>query len=330
LVAGTLSSAPISFADDAPQPQWHAQMGIAFFAVHDDPPRMDRKLTALPPDLLPLHPGLEILRLAALVADREPLADDEIDVGFDQADPSALQLADPSEMWPEIARGLMARAPSIMVRSLRECGALEVALPEVAALFGVPQIAGEPAEVDIGEHLLNALDEAARCKAPLEVRFALLTMNVGKADSPREHLPVHYRHIERGRPRIDAMCERFGVSDPCHDLALLALAECERIHRVSAVRAGPVAALLDRAGAFTNPARFKLLMTVSTCDYLAYGSRLGEAYPKAALLDTALRVCAEVDAGEFQGEGAASEMQAVRAVAIARAFRSQRWSGEAS
>jgi tRNA nucleotidyltransferase (CCA-adding enzyme) len=215
-----------------------------------------------------------------------------------------------------------------MIRSLRACGALKIVLPEVGALFGVPQIADTPSEVDIGEHLLAALDEAARCKAPLEVRFALLTMNVGKSDSPREHLPVHYRHIERGHPRIKAIGARFAVPKPCLELALLALAECERIHRVSEVRAGPVAALLDRVGAFDNPARFKLLMTVSSCDYLAYGKRPGKLYPKATLLEAALKVCTELGEAEFAGESAADDVQAARAVAIAQAFRSQRWSSE--
>lgn len=281
-----------------------------------------------------MRPGLEILRLAALVAERGAPDSDEQEGGFGQTDASALGLVEPSEMWPEVERGLMSRTPSVMIRSLQDCGALEFVLPEVAALFGVPQIAENATGVDIGEHLLHALDEAARRFAPLEVRFALLTMNVGKGDSPREHLPVHYRHIERGRPRIENICSRFGVPGACRELALLALEECERMHRVSAVRAGPVAALLERVGAFSNPARFKLLMAVSSCDYAAYGERSeaaqdeGDPYPKAALLDTALRVCAELDEEDFEGDDAESDVQAARAVAIAEAFRSQRWSNE--
>jgi tRNA nucleotidyltransferase (CCA-adding enzyme) len=289
---------------------------------------MDRKSAALPPELLPMQPGLEILHLAALVAEQGALEEGGLDVGLENLDTGALNRVAPSEMWPELARGLMSPAPSVMIRSLHDCGALKIVLPEIDALFGVPQIADTPAEVDIGEHLLAALDEAARCKAPLEVRFALLTMNVGKSDSPREHLPVHYRHIERGHPRIEAISARFAVPEPCLELALLALAECERIHRVSEVRAGPVAALLDRVGAFDNPARFKLLMTVSSCDYLAYGKRPGKLYPKATLLEAALKVCTELGEAEFAGESAADDVQAARAVAIAQAFRSQRWSSE--
>lgn len=78
-------------------------------------------------------------------------------------------------------------------------------LPEVAALFGEPQLGADQYSVDIGLHSLNALAEAARRDALVAVRFALLVMNVAKPDSPPEHLPIHYRHSERGRPRIEAM-----------------------------------------------------------------------------------------------------------------------------
>jgi tRNA nucleotidyltransferase (CCA-adding enzyme) len=157
-------------------------------------------------------------------------------------------------------------------------------------------------------------------------------MNVGKSDSPREHLPVHYRHVERGRPRIEAICDRFAVPRECRDLALLALAECERVHRISEVRAGPVAAMLERLGAFDAPVQFARLITLCTCDYFAYGDRPGEAYGKVVLLEAALKACAEIDASELVGDAAdpADALRTARAEAIALAFRSQRWSDEAS
>ncbi len=294
---------------------------------------MDHKFIPLPPDLVQTHPGLGILRLAALLAEEDgDLDEDALDAMFEQVEVGELVDTAPAEMWPELARGLMARSPSKMIRALRQCGALREVLPEVAALSGVPQIADDPAEVDLGDHLLNTLAEAAQCNAPLAVRFSLLVMNVGKADSPREHLPVHYRHIERGRPRIEAICSRFEVPAVCRELALLALAECERVHRVSEVRAGPVALMLERLGAFAAPDLFKLLMIVCACDYRAYGGRSGQDYPKAALLDTALRACAEVDKTEFAADLSATDAvdatQTARAAAIAQAFHSQRWSGE--
>lgn len=277
--------------------------------------------TSLPADLIQAHPGLGILRMAVVLATEDGALDEEsLDAMFKQMETGALAQTSPTDMWPELERGLMASSPSRMIAALRSSGALPVVLPEVAALFGVPQMSDDQTGVDIGLHMLNALAEAAACDAPLAVRFALLVMNVGKSDSPPEHLPVHYRHIERAAPRIEAICARFGVPERCRKLALLALVECERVHRVLEVRAGPVAAMLERLGAFEATEQFDLLMTVCACDYRAYGDRSGEEYPKAALLAAALRACAEA------GQDAADDVQMARATAIAATFGSQRWS----
>lgn len=272
---------------------------------------------------LQTHPALSLLRLAALSAGPDGMLDDDtLELMFEQVETGALAAMQPGEVWPELARGLMGRTPSNMFRALYASGALMEVLPEVAGVFGVPQIADDPPQVDIGQHLLRVLDEAARCGAPLPVRFAAMAMHVGKSDSPPEHLPVHYRHVERGRPRIEAMCGRFGVPDDCRELALLALAECERVHRVGEVRAGPVAALLVRVGAFDHPDRFIQLMTLCACDYRAYGGRAQPVYPKAVLLGTALQACAGIDTSALDADA----LQEARAAAIATAFRSERWS----
>jgi tRNA nucleotidyltransferase (CCA-adding enzyme) len=277
--------------------------------------------TTHPWDLVETHPALGIFRLAALSAGPGgKLDDDTLDLMFEQVENGALDQAAPQLVWPELERGLMSQTPSHMFLALYGCGALHIVLPEVAAVFGVPQIADDPPEVDIGQHLLRVLDEAARCEAPLPVRFAALVMHVGKSDSPPEHLPVHYRHVERGGPRIEALCDRFGVGRDCRELALLALAECERVHRVTQVRAGPVAELLERTGAFRQIERFQQLLVLCTCDYRAYGRRPTQDYPKATLLHQALKACADIDA-----EGA-EDLREARAVAIASAFRSERWS----
>jgi tRNA nucleotidyltransferase (CCA-adding enzyme) len=274
------------------------------------------------PDLAQTHPALGIVRLAALLAEADPDPDEEaLDVMFEQVDAGFLLDTPPAEIWPELVRGLMGRSPSKMIHTLRECGALDHILPEVVALFGVPQITDDPTPVDLGQHLLKALDEAARRDAPVSVRFALLVMNVGKADSPREHLPVHYRHIERGLPRVADISARFGAPADCRELALLAVAEAERVHRASKTRAGPIALMLERLGAFDQPEQFERLMQLCACDYCANGERSGAAYPKAALLGAARAACAGLE-----GAGKAEDVQRARAEAIARAFVSQRWS----
>jgi tRNA nucleotidyltransferase (CCA-adding enzyme) len=295
---------------------------------------MNAKHTPRFQGLVQTHPALSLLRLAALSAGPDGMLDDEtLEVMVGRVEAGVLDGVAPRDLWPELVGGLMGPKPSHMLRALYACGALAKLLPEVLAVFGVPQIADDPPQVDIGRHLLRVLDEAASCGAPLAVRFAALVMHVGKADSPPEHLPIHYRHVERGRPRIEALCQRLATPPDCRDLALLALAECERVHRVSEVRAGPVAAMLERLGAFDRPERFRQLMTLCACDYRAYGGRATPDYPKAALLGRALQACAGIDAAALTAgksvAHAADVIQEARAAAIATVFRSERWSTQA-
>jgi tRNA nucleotidyltransferase (CCA-adding enzyme) len=271
------------------------------------------------------HPGLGIVRLAALLAESESAPEEqELDLLFEQVDAGFLLDTPSAEIWPELARGLMGQRPGKMLHFLREAGALEQILPEVAALYGIPQIADEPASVDLGVLIEAALNDAAAAKAPLSVRFALLVKDCGKADSPKEHLPVHYKHMERGAPRLEQLCDRLAAPRECRVLALQALMECERVHRVSKMRAGPVALMLERNGAFDAPERFEALMMVCACDYHAYPGRAGQVYPKAALLDLARRACVGLEQPEAPGPEALEAVRGARAMAIARVFLSLR------
>jgi tRNA nucleotidyltransferase (CCA-adding enzyme) len=265
--------------------------------------------------------SLALLKRAATMA-RAPVEPEIESFASQRARIRAGELASvsPSQAWPEIAQCLTALEPARSLQRLRLCGAFQHFLPDVEALFGVPQIAEGDVNADLGELFVDALSQAELCEAKLSVRFALMVMNVGKADSPREHLPVHYRHIERGRPRIEAICARFETTQDCLGLALLALAECERVHRVSRVRAGPVAAMLERLDAFGARSRFEDLMTLCACDFRAYPGRSGQPYPKAAMLAEALDACLQL-AGPLEED----ELLAARAKAIAKTFASERW-----
>ncbi|MCW2272980.1 tRNA nucleotidyltransferase (CCA-adding enzyme) [Rhodoblastus acidophilus] len=263
-------------------------------------------------------PGLGLIRHVALLAEGAAPDPEELDLLARQAEAGFLLDIPPENLWPEFSRALMGRAPGRMLHYLHDIGALEQLLPEVAALYGVPQIAAEPASVDLGDLIEAALDEAAKISAPLAVRFALLVKDVGKSDSPREHLPAHYRHVERGAPRLLALAERLDAPQDCRELAMQALHECERAHKISRMRAGPLAMLLERNGAFDAPERFDHFLSVCACDYRAYPGRAGAPYPKARLIDAALRACREIDAPPTNIEA----LREARAAAVALALDS--------
>lgn len=265
-----------------------------------------------------LDPGLGLIRHVALLAEGARPEPDELDLLSQQVEAGFLLDIPPESLWPEFSRALMGRAPGRMLHYLEEIGALEQFLPEVAALYGVPQLAAEPASVDIGDLIETALDEAAKISAPLAVRFALLVKDLGKSDSPREHWPAHYRHIERGAPRLLALAERLDAPEDCRDLALQALHECERAQKISRMRAGPLAMLLERNGAFDAPERFENFLSVCACDYRAYPGRAGAPWPKARLIDAALQACRELDAPPQNTEA----LREARAAAVALALDS--------
>ncbi|WCM19640.1 multifunctional CCA addition/repair protein [Paraburkholderia bryophila] len=200
-------------------------------------------------------------------------------------------------VWQEVSRGLMEKKPSRMFEVLRACGALARILPEVDALYGVPQRADYHPEVDTGVHVMMVVDHAAHQGYALPVRFAALTHDLGKATTPQDVLPRHIGHEERSVNLLKPLCERLRVPNECRDLALLVAREHGNIHRVMEMGAAALVRLLERSDAIRKPARFA--EALQACEADARG-RLGfEArdYPQAERLRVALVAARGVDAG---------------------------------
>jgi len=200
-------------------------------------------------------------------------------------------------VWQELSRGLMEDKPSRMFDALRACGALARVLPEVDALWGVPQRAAYHPEVDTGVHVMMVLDYAASRHYALDVRFAALTHDLGKATTPREQWPRHTAHEARSAKLVEALSERLRVPNECRDLARVMAKHHGAIHRADELRPGTIVDLLQSADAFRKPERFTRLLQVCESDKRG---RLGlehAAYPPMVLLSRALSAAAAVDAG---------------------------------
>jgi tRNA nucleotidyltransferase (CCA-adding enzyme) len=203
----------------------------------------------------------------------------------------------PERVWQEVSRGLMEKKPSRMFDVLRECGALARILPEVDALYGVPQRADYHPEVDTGLHVMMVVDHAAAQNYALAVRFAALTHDLGKATTPEDVLPRHLGHEGRSVDLLKPLCERLRVPNECRDLALLVAREHGNIHRVMETKAAGIVRLFERCDALRKPARFA--EALQACEADARG-RLGfeaNAYPQAERLRLALVAARAVDAG---------------------------------
>jgi tRNA nucleotidyltransferase (CCA-adding enzyme) len=203
----------------------------------------------------------------------------------------------PERIWQELAKGLMEDHPSRMFQVLRECGALARILPELDALFGVPQRADYHPEIDTGDHVMRVVDYAASRQAPLPVRFAALLHDLGKALTPADVLPRHIAHEMRGKEPVTALCERVRAPADCRDLALLAARYHTQIHTAAELRPETVLKLFRETDALRRPERFQQLLEACLAD--ARGRLRFEdcPYPQADYLAALLAAARAVDAG---------------------------------
>ena len=203
----------------------------------------------------------------------------------------------PERVWQELARGLMEARPSRMLRVLRDCDALARLMPEVDALFGVPQPPQHHPEIDTGEHILMVIDQAAVAGLSLAGRWAALLHDLGKGLTPSEFWPKHHGHEGKGVAPAIALSERLRVPADCRDLAVLAAREHGIVHRAAELRPETVVELFERADAFRRPERFAELLRVCAVDARGRSGASGYDYPQAERLAAALAAARSVDAG---------------------------------
>ena len=200
----------------------------------------------------------------------------------------------PERVWQELAKGLMEVCPSRMFQVLRDCGALKRLLPELDALWGVPQRADYHPEVDTGAHMMLVLDMSARLNCSLPVRVACLFHDLGKGTTPPDILPRHIGHEERSARLLKAVCDRLRVPTDCRELADVVAREHGNIHRSEAFSAAALVRLLERCDALRKPQRMAEVLLACECD--ARG-RLGLQelpYPQRGRLQAVLSVAQQV------------------------------------
>ena len=209
----------------------------------------------------------------------------------------------PERVWRELERLLGEPTPRAGIELLRECGALRIVLPELDALFGVPQSPKWHPEVDTGEHVLLALQVAAGRAAPVSVRFAVLMHDLGKALTPRSEWPKHIAHETRGVPAIESLCQRLRVPQEHRDLALLASRFHTHVHRGLELRAATLLEVLESADAFRRPGRFAELLEVCECDARGRLGFADQPYPQRARFEQALEAASATTLQPDEREG---------------------------
>jgi tRNA nucleotidyltransferase (CCA-adding enzyme) len=228
----------------------------------------------------------------------------------------------PERVWQELSRGLMEQKPSRMLAVLRDCGALARILPELDALWGVPQPPLHHPEVDTGVHMMLVIDYAAERGFDLPIRFAALMHDLGKGATPSEHWPKHHGHEGMGPRLITDLCKRLRVPLECRDLAVMTAREHGNVSRAMELRPKTIVTLFERCDGFRKPARFAQMLLASECDARGRGHETHDMryrdYPQGPYLLTALAAARAVNAGEVAARFVDDKARIPEAVHAAR------------
>ena len=206
-------------------------------------------------------------------------------------------------IWVEFERALRERNPEVFIQVLRDCGALAMLLPELEALFGVPQTAEHHPEIDSGLHTLMALQQAVKLSPATDVRFAVMIHDLGKGTTPEAEWPRHIAHEHSGLQLVDKACKRLKAPNQFRDLARKVCQYHTHCHRALELRGKTILKLFNATDALRRPERFEAFLLA--CEADARG-RLGfeeRDYPQADYLRTALTITRDVTAAQFAGLG---------------------------
>lgn len=250
---------------------------------------------------------VRILRIARFAARFAPL-------GFTVADETRVLMRTmvaagevdalvPERVWKECERALMQPRPSAFFTTLRDCGALARVMPEVDALFGVPQPERHHPEIDTGVHVMMVLDHAARIDAPLAVRVACLCHDFGKALTPARDLPSHRGHEQAGVAPVEAFCERLRVPKEFRELAVQVCREHLLVHTARELRPDTLLKLLERLDALRRKPRFEDFLLACECDARGRKGLEDRDYPQPDYLRAAREVVAAVNPAEVARDG---------------------------
>ncbi len=111
----------------------------------------------------------------------------------------------------ELKKALASNKPSIFFNVLREADVLEVHFKEIFDLIGKIQPEKYHPEGDSYNHTMQVVDNSVKLTDKLEIRYSCLVHDLGKGTTPRDILPHHYGHEERGEKLVLEMGRRLKI-----------------------------------------------------------------------------------------------------------------------
>jgi len=183
----------------------------------------------------------------------------------------------PERVWQELARGLMERHPSRLFEVLHGCGALARLLPELNRVWN--------------DRSGRLIDDAALNDEPLDVRWALLTIDLTSAEDCSA---------------AEAMAQRLRVPAELRAMVQLVARECGPVERAFDLSANAMLEVIERCDGIRRPDRFLGMLKASSYALPSMHSSMhpsmlpsphGDRAPQVERFVQALKAARGVDAG---------------------------------
>lgn len=246
---------------------------------------------------------LRVLRIARFAARYKSLgfhvAEETLALMQTLAQSGELEALTPERVWKETSRALMEHHAEEYFNVLQQCGALKVLFPEIDALYGVPQRPEYHPEIDCGIHTMMSLQQACKANYSLDVRFAVLVHDLGKALTPKNELPRHIMHEERGIQPVNILCDRLKVPTSTKQLALAVCKEHLKCHQAFNLKPGTLWRLLQRLDVLRKPERVEAFVQACECDSKGRLGLENREYPQADYILKAIHIVREVKAQDL-------------------------------
>ncbi|MEX2525241.1 MAG: multifunctional CCA addition/repair protein, partial [Gammaproteobacteria bacterium] len=223
---------------------------------------------------------LRVARFAARFGFR--ISDETLALMREISDSGELEALTPERVWTEMERALGEDRAPVFFQVLKDCGALVVLFPEIDRLFGVPQPERHHPEIDTGIHTLMVLEQACLMTADTRVRFAALVHDLGKGTTPKDRLPSHPSHEERGVKLIEKLCQRYRIPNRYRELAVIVSRYHLDCHRITEMRADTILKKLEGMDAFRRPDRFDDFLIACEADARGRKGFEDRDYPQPA------------------------------------------------
>ena len=114
-------------------------------------------------------------------------------------------------VFTEFRKALATNKPSNFFNILRRANVLDVHFKEIYDLIGSTQPEKYHPEGDSYNHTMIVVDRCACLTNKLEIRFSALVHDLGKGITPKEMLPHHYGHDEKGVKLVGELGKRIGI-----------------------------------------------------------------------------------------------------------------------